>query len=301
MMTEQHPHNDWEETAPEPTHPPMRGILPWDGGKALLFFVLAGLLSILTGIILQASVGFYFSVIAAELIAFLLLPYILSFLFRFDWDLWMAPPDMPASFWLWSALAVIAFAIAQSNLPVLFDRIHPMQEEHLQMFKDYLTAESYWEWLMVFFVAALVPAICEEITFRGVIQTGLRNTFGPRHAVVWGGLLFALLHLNPWSFVGLWCFGCLLGYLTEKSQSVRPAIFMHMLNNTFALAVIALQGKEQWEERPEFIPWYYTVAAGVVLVCALLRLHRIRRNSEMDKTGSGSVMAPHNDPPHSTR
>jgi membrane protease YdiL (CAAX protease family) len=298
-MTDQQSHNDWEEIPPVITPPPARGILPWDGGKAILFFILAGLLSLLTGIILQQTVGFYLSVLAAEFIAFLLLPYVLSFLFNTEWTRWISPPDVPLSFWLWSTVAVIAFAIAQSNIPVLFDRIHPMQKEDLQMFQDYLTAESYWEWLIVFSVAALVPAICEEITFRGVIQTGLRNSFGPRHAVIWGGLLFALLHLNPWSFVGLWCFGCLLGYLTEKTGSVRPAILMHMLNNALALAVIALQGKEQWEKRPEFIPWYYTLISGVVLVYALLRLHRIRRPSEPDETAPDGVPASHPEPPHS--
>jgi membrane protease YdiL (CAAX protease family) len=299
MMSDSPPHNDWEEIPPVTTPPPTRGILPWDGGKAILFFIFSGLLSLLTGIILQEAVGFYLSVLAAELIAFLLLPYVLSFLFNTEWTRWISQPDIPLSFWLWSTLAVIAFAIAQSNLPVLFDRIHPIQEEHLQMFQDYLTAESYWEWLIMFSVAALIPAICEEITFRGVIQTGLRNSFGSRHAVIWGGLLFALLHLNPWSFVGLWCFGCLLGYLTEKTQSVRPAILMHMLNNALALAVIALQGKDQWEKRPEFIPWYYTVIAVVALIYALLRLHRIHRPSESPETVPDNLPTPHSEPPQS--
>ena len=111
-----------------------------------------------------------------------------------------------------------------------------------------------------------------------MIQSGLRISFGPRHAIIWSGCLFALLHLNPWNFLGLWFFGCLLGYMTEQTGSVRPAILMHLLNNAFALTAFSVQGKEQWEERPEFIPWYFTVAAGIVLIYALLRMHRIARS-----------------------
>ncbi|HUU45152.1 MAG TPA: CPBP family intramembrane glutamic endopeptidase, partial [Acidobacteriota bacterium] len=102
----------------------------------------------------------------------------------------------------------------------------------------------------------------------------LRNTFGPRHAVVWTGFLFALLHLNLWNFPGLWAFGCLLGYITERSGSIRPAILIHLLNNTLALAVFAFQSPEDWALPLEFVSWYWSLIAGAALLVALLRLHR---------------------------
>jgi membrane protease YdiL (CAAX protease family) len=122
-----------------------------------------------------------------------------------------------------------------------------------------------------------------------VIQAGLRDTYGQRQAVIWTGFLFALLHLNPWNFLGLWSFGCLLGYITERTGSIRPAIVLHMLKNTKALLVFAVQGRSQWDERPEFIPWYWTLLAGAVLIFSIRELHRLTFVPELD---SGMVSVP---------
>ena len=249
--------------------------LPWDGGRAILFFIFAALVSILAGILLQESLGFYISVLASELIVFGLIPFALSRIFDTGWMEWMRKPVLGAPFWLWAISGVVAFAVVQSNLPVLFDRLVPIPKLQLEFLRRHLTADNPLDWLLVFTVGALVPGVCEEITFRGLIQTGLRRSYGPRHAVVWTGFLFAMLHLNPWNFLGLWFFGSFLGYLTERTGSVIPAIILHLLNNTFALIVFSLQTEETWASPPEFIPWYYTIIGGVVLVFALWRLHRL--------------------------
>jgi membrane protease YdiL (CAAX protease family) len=248
--------------------------MTWDGGRAILFFIFAALASIFIGIILQESLGFYISVLASELLVFLVIPFGLSRLFDTGWWEWMRQPRLTMPFWLWAITAVVSFAVVQSNLPVLFDRLYPIPRLEFEFLRQYLTADNPVDWLIVFVVGALVPSFCEEITFRGLIQTGLRRSYGARHAVVWTGFLFALLHLNPWNFLGLWFFGVFLGYLTERTGSIRPAIILHLLNNTFALVVFSVQDEDMWTNPPEFIPWRYTIIAGAVLVYALVRLHR---------------------------
>lgn len=247
----------------------------WDGGRAILFFIFAALASVFVGVILQESLGFYLSVLLSELLVFLLVPFGLSRLFDTGWREWMRQPPASVLFWIWSIVTVVSFAVVQSNLPVLFDRLYPIPRLEFEFLRQYLTADTPLDWLVIFLIGALVPSICEEITFRGLIQTGLRRSYGARHAVVWSGFLFALLHLNPWNFVGLWFFGVFLGYLRERTGSIRPAIILHMLNNTFALVVFSLQDEETWMRPPEFIPWWYTIVAGAVLIVALVSLHRL--------------------------
>jgi len=252
--------------------PPRR--MMWDGGRAILFYIFAALASVFVGIILQEPLGFYISVLTSELLVFLLIPFGLSRLFDTGWNEWMRRPQVNTLFWVWSIVTVVSFAVVQSNLPVLFDRLYPIPRLEFEFLRQYLTADNPLDWLVVFLVGAVVPSICEEITFRGLIQTGLKRSYGARHAVVWTGFLFALLHLNPWNFLGLWLFGVFLGYLRERSGSIRPAIILHMLNNTFALIVFSFQDEEMWMHPPEFIPWWYTILAGVLLVFALVNLHR---------------------------
>lgn len=279
-MTTAHPTPpDWfpSETTVHHSPPPIRG---WDGGRAILFYLLAASVSILLGVLLFPILGFHLSVALSETLAFGFLPAAVCVVFATRWRQWMGPSCMNRRTWVWSVVAVAAFAVAQSNLPVVFDRIYPIPSGQLLVFQQYLTAQTPFELFLLFLIAALVPAVFEEFTFRGVIQAGIRDTYGPRHAVVWTGFLFALLHLNPWNFVGLWSFGCLLGYLVERTGSIRPAMVLHLLNNTLALVVFSVQGRAQWEQRPEFIPWYWTLIAGVALIIAIQRLHKLTAPNE---------------------
>ncbi|MEW5701475.1 MAG: type II CAAX endopeptidase family protein [Candidatus Zixiibacteriota bacterium] len=252
-----------------------RRLPSWDGGHAILFYVLSALTALLLGVLLLGPLGFYGSVALTEILGFALAPYIVSRWFDTGWKRWTAPARVRFAFWLWAVVAVLAFAITESNLPVLIDRFYPIPPTQLEFYRRYLAADSPGELALFLLVAAAIPAVCEEITFRGIIQSGLRHSFGSRHAIIWSGFLFALLHLNPWNFVGLWVFGCLLGYLTERSGSIRPAIVVHALNNALALAVFTAQSPDQWERPLEWVPWYVTLPAGLALLVSVYRLHRV--------------------------
>jgi membrane protease YdiL (CAAX protease family) len=86
----------------------------------------------------------------------------------------------------------------------------------------------------------VVAPLVEELTFRGVGQSLLRNAFGAAPAVVvvglafgaWHGLLVALLVLVP--------FGWMLAYLRERTGSVVPGMLVHALFNAAALALAVL-------------------------------------------------------------
>jgi membrane protease YdiL (CAAX protease family) len=82
----------------------------------------------------------------------------------------------------------------------------------------------------------VIAPIVEELTFRGVGQSLLRERFGAMPAIVlvgiafgaWHGLLIALLVLIP--------FGSALAYLRERTDSVIPGMVVHALFNAAAIA-----------------------------------------------------------------
>jgi len=252
----------------------------WDGGRAILYFILAAFSSLLISVLFLEPLGFHGSVIVSEVLVFGVIPLVLSAFFATGWRQWFAKPAVPHLLWPWALVAVLSFVVAQNNLLVLFDRLYPIPTSQLEFFRKYLAADSPSGLLGVLCVAALVPAVFEEVAFRGLIQSGLRLSYGPRHAVVWTGFLFATLHMNPWNFISLWSLGCFLGYVTERTHSIRPAIFLHLVNNSFALVLLFLQRREGWDTRPEFIPWYWSVLAGAVMVFALWRVHRLTERVE---------------------
>jgi len=91
--------------------------------------------------------------------------------------------------------------------------------------------------LVALLALAVVPAICEEVMFRGVLVHGLATRFVPTVAVVIGALVFAAYHLSPIQFLPTLTLGLVAGALTVRAHSVVPAMVAHFLNNAIAILV----------------------------------------------------------------
>ncbi len=100
-----------------------------------------------------------------------------------------------------------------------------------------LALEPWSPWLLLL-VAAIVPATCEELAFRGGLQSGLAGRRSPRRAIALSSLVFALYHLDPVRFPGVLLLGVVYGWLAWATGSVWPSMLAHALNN--GLAVIGL-------------------------------------------------------------
>jgi sodium transport system permease protein len=87
------------------------------------------------------------------------------------------------------------------------------------------------------FVAVLgvLPALCEELAFRGFILSGLRRRFRPWTAIFLSSFLFALYQMNVFQFAPHFVFGSVLALLVVRSGSVLPAIVFHLVWNACLL------------------------------------------------------------------
>ena len=145
--------------------------------------------------------------------------------------------------------------------PELLKGTHPLIEilVAIQQPRDLDTTK-----LMLYFLAfALIPAICEEIAFRGFVLRGLHQSFRPRNAILLSSFFFALFHLNVFLFLPTFVFGVILGLLTVGSRSLLPAILFHLLHNSVLIALIRLRS---YSEGP--LPTFVQDAWPWVIGCA---------------------------------
>ena len=82
-----------------------------------------------------------------------------------------------------------------------------------------------------FFLLCLIPAVTEEIGFRGLMQTILLRALPPRRAIFLSSVLFAAAHFSILSFPYLFLFGVLCGWLLHRTGSVYPGIIIHAAHN----------------------------------------------------------------------
>lgn len=100
---------------------------------------------------------------------------------------------------------------------------------------------AYYNFSRTPFVLALVthavmPAICEEIAYRGYLQHSL-SALGPRAAIVVTALLFGATHFSLIRLLPLALLGLIFGAVVQRAGSVYPSMIMHLVNNGTVLAL----------------------------------------------------------------
>jgi len=90
---------------------------------------------------------------------------------------------------------------------------------------------------IVLYGGIAVP-IFEELFFRGLVYSWLRNRLGAASAIPLSALVFALVHWRIEVMVVAFAMGCLLAWLYERSRSVLPCILLHQAFNIAQLVLV---------------------------------------------------------------
>ena len=105
---------------------------------------------------------------------------------------------------------------------------------------DFLASTGF-SWIaaatIILYGGLLVP-LFEELFFRGLVYSWLRNRLTATSAIPLSALAFAVVHLRIEVMVVAFAMGCMLAWLYEKSRSVLPCILLHQTFNTAQLAFV---------------------------------------------------------------
>ena len=96
------------------------------------------------------------------------------------------------------------------------------------------------ELLVQFLALCVMPAIAEELLFRGAFQ-GLMRPCGSAAAIFAPARLFGVLHLDLAQGLTAFACGVFLGWLAERSGSILPGMLLHLVNNALAFLTIYLR------------------------------------------------------------
>ena len=96
------------------------------------------------------------------------------------------------------------------------------------------------ELFLQFMALCVLPAVTEELFFRGALQ-GLLRPCGSAVAIFGPALLFSLLHLDAIQGLTALVCGVFLGWLAERSGSILPGMLLHFVNNCLAFCNLYLR------------------------------------------------------------
>jgi len=148
----------------------------------------------------------------------------------------------------------------------------PMPESMKQVFYELANDYSY---LTLITLIILAP-ILEEIICRGIILKGLLNKYSPIIAILVSSLIFGIMHLNPWQFIGAFGIGIINGWIYWKTKNIVLPIIIHFTNNLFFTIFGIYYGTSYLVEKPmreifgNSVNQVFSIIISLVLLISIL-------------------------------
>jgi membrane protease YdiL (CAAX protease family) len=134
------------------------------------------------------------------------------------------------------------------------DWMWDMENQQNWLVEQVIRMDSPGEFALTLLVAAIAPAVGEELLFRGMVQPQLERWTGRIHWAIWiSAALFSAIHLQFAGFIPRLLLGAMLGYLLLWTRSLWAPILAHFLfNGVQIFAVYALGQEFDTDAAPEF-------------------------------------------------
>lgn len=182
------------------------------------------------------------------------------------------PPDLrlvtAGIFLLLAAIPLVLFLYNINQALPLPDSFRLLEEQTTNTIKGLLQMDNGLELLANLTLIALLPAIGEELVFRGVVQQQLqRRIASPLLAIILASAIFSFIHFQFEGFLPRMLLGILLGWLYWRCQNLWVPVAAHFVNNAAQVVGQFLYSREistlDLEQDIE-MPW--PAAAGSLLL-----------------------------------
>ncbi|MBQ7880230.1 MAG: CPBP family intramembrane metalloprotease [Clostridia bacterium] len=83
---------------------------------------------------------------------------------------------------------------------------------------------------------AVIPAVCEELIFRGVLVNALKGK-GYTFAIIFSSIMFSIFHFSPSQLIYPICFGLILSIVYLRTNNIFVPMLLHFINNALSLSI----------------------------------------------------------------
>jgi len=137
-------------------------------------------------------------------------------------------------------------------------------QESTQNMADAFTEIVKQPFIVLVIVVALMPAVGEELLFRGLIFGSLRSRIQVKWAILISALIFGLFHMSLVKFLPTAWFGAFLAYIVWRGKSIFLSMMIHFLNNFLSLVAMKYP-----EESGRILPILVKEMFSVIDICVL--------------------------------
>jgi membrane protease YdiL (CAAX protease family) len=134
-----------------------------------------------------------------------------------------------------------------------------------------ITVRSNFDFIVNLIMIAVLPAIGEELMFRGGVQRSLTKAFNSPHLAIWlTAIIFSAIHVQFYGFIPRMLLGAGFGYLYFYSGSLWYAMLAHFINNAYAVCAAFYMQKHNMPlnkaDEPIGFPWYGYLISAIITI-----------------------------------
>lgn len=183
-------------------------------------------------------------------------------------------------------LALLNSNLHLPGLPGIEDWIYSMEAQAEVLIKKFLYMETVGDLIFNIVVIALVPAISEELCFRGALQPIFSRWLGNKHVAIWAtAFFFSFIHLQFLGFLPRFLLGAVLGYAALWSNSLVVPVVGHFINNALAVLMAWWIGEASLESDYAFFSsesenLLYAAGSLVLMCLGMFAVHKFTRKEE---------------------
>ena len=232
--------------------------------ESLLIMVVALLLMVYVGGVVSTSASLQIGLIVQQLFIGLL-PILAAIYIKADMRKTFSV-KMPKFKDLLGAIVIGAGGIGLNLLvSSLLGMLFPSDTQVLN--EEYSMLLGDVSFLQGLLLMALLPAICEEIMFRGYMLTAFKNRISILKAIIIVSLLFGVSHMSIVKIFPTAILGAVLAYAIHKSESIVTSSLIHFANNALAVVMLYYGAKLTFLNDEAMTVPVMVVLAVIAVVC----------------------------------
>ncbi len=168
------------------------------------------------------------------------------------------------------------------------------EEEYAKQMQVMARMNGVGDFLISIFIVALLPAVFEEVFFRGALQNLLSRWLkAPVWAIVITSIIFSAMHGSYDGFLPRFVLGFILGWLFYRTGNIWVNIAAHFINNAIGIVTLYLYSKPHTPTDLSKLDDHFPIwwgAIGVIAVIFLLRAFDAVSKNEIDRPGREALL-----------
>lgn len=179
-------------------------------------------------------------------------------------------------------------------LKFIEDWMRNKENQMAELTKHLLIMNSAWAFAVNLLMFAIIPAVGEELIFRGCLQKIFTRWIGNYHWGIWlTAIIFSAIHVQFYGFIPRMLLGALFGYLLVWSKSLWLPMLAHFINNAAAVITayiyqqrgISLDKLDQ--AKPQAWPIYLVSFVATSALLWAFYNQTVKQKSELIKEENG--------------